>query len=122
MKTVVTAGAFDTKGADYGFLVSRIRSPELELLRCPHVFDENQAREMARARADLLVAHAGLTTKGLTGASSTPTAWTGSSGPRPTRGSQPKEPLLSRHAASNRFVACMNRSPLGIAMVEGELT
>jgi predicted TIM-barrel enzyme len=34
------------------------------------VFDENQAREMARAGADLLVVHAGLTTKGSIGAKS----------------------------------------------------
>ena len=43
---------------------------ELELLTCPYVFDEDQAREMARAGADLLVAHAGLTTKGSIGAQS----------------------------------------------------
>jgi predicted TIM-barrel enzyme len=43
---------------------------ELGLLTCPYVFDEQQAREMARAGADLLVAHAGLTTKGSIGARS----------------------------------------------------
>jgi predicted TIM-barrel enzyme len=43
---------------------------ELGLLTCPYVFDEQQAREMARAGADLLVAHAGLTTKGSIGAQS----------------------------------------------------
>ena len=43
---------------------------ELELLTCPYVFDEDQARAMARAGADLLVAHAGLTTKGSIGAQS----------------------------------------------------
>jgi predicted TIM-barrel enzyme len=41
---------------------------ELGLLTCPYVFDEYQAREMAQANADLLVAHAGLTTKGAIGA------------------------------------------------------
>ena len=46
------------------------RAHELELLTCPYVFDEDQAREMARAGADLLVAHAGLTTKGSIGAQS----------------------------------------------------
>jgi predicted TIM-barrel enzyme len=46
------------------------RAHELELLTCPYVFDEDQAREMARAGADLLVAHAGLTTKGSIGARS----------------------------------------------------
>jgi predicted TIM-barrel enzyme len=43
---------------------------ELGLLTCPYVFDEQQAREMARAGADLLVAHAGLTAKGSIGAQS----------------------------------------------------
>ena len=46
------------------------RAHELELLTCPYVFDEDQAREMTRAGADLLVAHAGLTTKGSIGAQS----------------------------------------------------
>jgi predicted TIM-barrel enzyme len=44
------------------------RAHELGLLTCPYVFDEEQARQMARAGADLLVAHAGLTTKGSIGA------------------------------------------------------
>src|SRR6266852_149721 len=43
---------------------------ELGLLTCPYVFDEEQAREMTRAGADLLVAHAGLTPKGSIGAQS----------------------------------------------------
>jgi len=46
------------------------RAHELGLLTAPYVFDEDQAREMARAGADLLVAHAGLTTKGSVGAQS----------------------------------------------------
>jgi predicted TIM-barrel enzyme len=46
------------------------RAHELGLLTCPYVFDEQQAREMTRAGADLLVAHAGLTTKGAIGARS----------------------------------------------------
>jgi predicted TIM-barrel enzyme len=46
------------------------RAHELGLLTAPYVFDENQAREMARAGADLLVAHAGLTTNGTVGAQS----------------------------------------------------
>jgi predicted TIM-barrel enzyme len=49
------------------------RAHELGLLTCPYVFDEEQAREMARAGADLLVAHAGLTTKGSIGARSSMT-------------------------------------------------
>jgi predicted TIM-barrel enzyme len=44
------------------------RAHELGLLTAPYVFDEDQAREMTRAGADLLVAHAGLTTKGAIGA------------------------------------------------------
>ena len=46
------------------------RAHELGLLTAPYVFDEDQAREMTRAGADLLVAHAGLTTKGSIGAQS----------------------------------------------------
>jgi len=38
------------------------------LLTCPYAFDEKQAREMAKAGADVVVAHAGLTTKGTIGA------------------------------------------------------
>jgi predicted TIM-barrel enzyme len=41
---------------------------EMDLLTTPYVFDEQQARDMARAGADVLVAHMGLTTKGLIGA------------------------------------------------------
>ncbi len=41
---------------------------ELDLLTSPYVFDEEQARKMARAGADILVAHMGLTTKGSIGA------------------------------------------------------
>ena len=46
------------------------RAHELGLLTAPYVFDEDQARQMAQAGADLLVAHAGLTTKGSIGAQS----------------------------------------------------
>ena len=46
------------------------RAHELGLLTAPYVFDEDQARQMAAAGADLLVAHAGLTTKGSIGAQS----------------------------------------------------
>jgi predicted TIM-barrel enzyme len=46
------------------------RAHELGLLTAPYVFDVDQARQMARAGADLLVAHAGLTTKGSIGAQS----------------------------------------------------
>src|SRR6187455_1542857 len=41
---------------------------ELDLLTTPYVFNEQDAVAMARAGADLLVAHMGLTTKGMIGA------------------------------------------------------
>ena len=41
---------------------------ELDLLTCPYVFNEDQAKAMAKAGADLLIAHMGLTTKGTIGA------------------------------------------------------
>jgi predicted TIM-barrel enzyme len=58
-------------GMGFGLEVEMIAcAHELGLLTCPYVFDEQQAREMTRAGADLLVAHAGLTTKGSIGAQS----------------------------------------------------
>ena len=41
---------------------------ELDLLTCPYVFTEDEARQMARAGADVLIPHMGLTTKGSIGA------------------------------------------------------
>ena len=41
---------------------------ELDLFTSPYVFDDDQARAMARAGADQLVAHVGLTTSGTIGA------------------------------------------------------
>ena len=41
---------------------------EMDLLTTPYVFNEQDAVAMARAGADLLVAHMGLTTKGMIGA------------------------------------------------------
>jgi predicted TIM-barrel enzyme len=41
---------------------------ELGLLTCPYVFNEEEARAMARAGADVLIPHMGLTTKGTIGA------------------------------------------------------
>jgi len=41
---------------------------ELEMLTCPYVFSEDDARKMAEAGADVLVPHMGLTTKGAIGA------------------------------------------------------
>ncbi len=41
---------------------------EIGLLTCPYVFTEDEARAMARAGADVLIPHMGLTTKGNIGA------------------------------------------------------
>ncbi|SHE37695.1 Predicted TIM-barrel enzyme [Seinonella peptonophila] len=41
---------------------------ELDLLTCPYVFDVDQAGAMAKAGADVIVPHMGLTTKGSIGA------------------------------------------------------
>jgi predicted TIM-barrel enzyme len=44
------------------------RAHKLDLLTCPYVFTEEDANAMARAGADLIIAHMGLTTKGSIGA------------------------------------------------------
>jgi predicted TIM-barrel enzyme len=44
------------------------RAHALDLLTCPYVFNEDDARAMANAGADLVIAHMGLTTKGTIGA------------------------------------------------------
>jgi len=41
---------------------------EMGMLTCPYVFNETEAQAMAEAGADLIVAHMGLTTKGMIGA------------------------------------------------------
>jgi len=56
-------------GMGYGLEVEMIRKAhELDLLTTPYVFDPEQAKAMAAAGADILVAHMGLTTKGEIGA------------------------------------------------------
>jgi predicted TIM-barrel enzyme len=56
-------------GMGYDLEVQMIhRASQMGLLTCPYAFDEEQAREMAKAGADVVVAHAGLTTKGTIGA------------------------------------------------------
>lgn len=56
-------------GMSYDLEVEMIRQAhELDLLTAPYVFDEEQALKMAKAGADILVAHMGLTTKGTIGA------------------------------------------------------
>lgn len=42
----------------------------MDLLTCPYVHNEDEARAMAEAGADLIVPHVGLTTKGMIGAKS----------------------------------------------------
>ena len=56
-------------GMSYALEVGMIRlAHEKDLLTTPYVFDEQQAQTMARAGADILVAHMGLTTGGAIGA------------------------------------------------------
>src|SRR5438445_5667403 len=56
-------------GMGYGLEVDMIRiAHELGLLTCPYVFTEDDARAMAKAGADALIPHMGLTTKGSIGA------------------------------------------------------
>ncbi len=56
-------------GMGFGLEIDMIRAAhEQDLLTAPYVFDPEQAAEMARAGADVLVAHMGLTTGGAIGA------------------------------------------------------
>jgi len=56
-------------GMGYGREVDLIRKAnELDLLTTPYVFSAEEAREMTRAGADLIVCHLGLTTGGAVGA------------------------------------------------------
>jgi len=56
-------------GMSYALEVEVIRlAHEMDLLTCPYVFDEEDAKNMAKAGADVLVPHMGLTTKGAIGA------------------------------------------------------
>ena len=57
-------------GMGYDLEVDMIaEAHRLDLLTCPYVFNEEEARKMAEAGADVLVPHMGLTTKGMIGAS-----------------------------------------------------
>ncbi|ETT34047.1 phosphoenolpyruvate hydrolase family protein [Paenibacillus sp. FSL R5-808] len=56
-------------GMGYDLEVEMIRKAHgLDMLTTPYVFDVDQAKKMAEAGADVLVAHMGLTTKGTIGA------------------------------------------------------
>ena len=56
-------------GMGYALEIDLIKAArELDLLTTPYVFDADQAREMTRAGADLIVCHMGLTTGGAIGA------------------------------------------------------
>ena len=72
-----TVGLFDgviraqleETGMGYGLEVEVIRAAhELDLLTTPYVFSEQNAADMARAGADIIVCHLGLTTGGAIGA------------------------------------------------------
>src|SRR5438128_7844462 len=58
-------------GMGFDLEIDMIRQAhELGLLTCPYVFTEDDAQAMARAGADVLIPHMGLTTKGTIGARS----------------------------------------------------
>jgi len=72
-----TVGLFDgtiraqleETGMGYGLEVEVMRKArEMDLLTTPYVFSEDNARDMARAGADIIVCHLGLTTGGAIGA------------------------------------------------------
>jgi predicted TIM-barrel enzyme len=59
----------EASGMGFGMEVEMVRiARELDMLTCPYVFTVNEARMMAKAGADVLVAHMGLTTSGTIGA------------------------------------------------------
>lgn len=59
----------EATGMGYDKEIEMIRlAHEMDLFTSPYVFDADQAREMARVGADVLVAHVGLTTSGSIGA------------------------------------------------------
>ena len=72
-----TVGLFDgtiraqleETGMGYGLEVEVVRNArEMDLLTTPYVFSEENARDMAKAGADIIVCHLGLTTGGAIGA------------------------------------------------------
>jgi predicted TIM-barrel enzyme len=66
--------SFEETGMGYGLEVDMIAAAhELDLLTTPYAFDADEASEMTRAGADIVVAHMGVTTGGSIGASSAKT-------------------------------------------------
>lgn len=72
-----TIGLFDGRirayceetGFSYNLEVDMVREAhKLDLLTCPYVFDEDEARAMTEAGADMLVPHMGTTVSGMIGA------------------------------------------------------
>ncbi len=59
----------EASGTGFGLEVEMIKTARgLDMLTCPYVFTVDEARRMAAAGADLLVAHMGLTASGTIGA------------------------------------------------------
>jgi len=67
----VMRASFEETGMGYGLEVDMIRQAhELDLLTTPYVFNPDEARAMAEAGADIVVAHMGVTVGGSIGATS----------------------------------------------------
>jgi predicted TIM-barrel enzyme len=67
----VMRASFEETGMGYGLEVDMIRQAhELDLLTTPYVFNPDEAKAMAKAGADIIVAHMGVTVGGAIGASS----------------------------------------------------
>jgi predicted TIM-barrel enzyme len=63
--------SFEETGMGFGLEVDMIaQAHELDLLTTPYVFNPDEARGMAKAGADIVVAHMGVTTGGAIGATS----------------------------------------------------
>lgn len=61
--------SFEETGLGYGLEIELIEEAHgLDMLTTPYVFDADQARDMTKAGADIIVAHMGVTTGGAIGA------------------------------------------------------
>jgi predicted TIM-barrel enzyme len=70
----VMRASFEETGMGYGLEVDMIRQAhEQDLLTTPYVFNPDEAKAMAKAGADIVVAHMGVTVGGSIGASSAKT-------------------------------------------------